>query len=241
MKTLKTVALITLFVLLVFAVRVYFVWRERHQPMVQPHKIAERKLTQDDLVLPRKLYIDSLESAKVLDGKTVWIQSGYTLDYYPYADHRVEFAHKSGVLPSVQPLAIQDIITEKVPADLATRLPHGDKQVLAVFKMPNDPKEYATAIGYIQGTDSTYFCDQIFYYDDPHTMYNFWGPKIWAAIDQHTPVTGMNELQTSMALGLVQQSDSSDIGNRTVVYVAGDKKWSVTFAHDKAISIKQDQ
>lgn len=240
MKTGQKVGLVTLFVLLVFAIRVYFVWRERNAPMVQPHKVAERQLTQDDVVLPRKLYIDSLESAKVLDGKTVWIQSGYTLDYYPYTDHRIDFAHKSGVLPSIQPLEIQEFVTQKVPANLATRLPHGDKQVLAVFEMPNDSKEYATAIAYIQGSDSTYYCDQVFYYDDPHTMYKFWGPKIWAAVDQHTPILGMNELQASMALGIVQQSDSSDIGNRMVDYVAGDKKWSVTFQNDKATAIKQD-
>ena len=241
MKTWQKVGLVTLFVLLVFAIRVYFVWRERNAPMVQPHKVVERQLTRDDLVLPRKLYIDSLRSAKVLEGKTVWVQSGYALDYYPYTDHRIEFAHKSGVLPSVQQLAIQDILTEKVPTDLATRLPHGDKQVFAVFKMPSDAKEYATAIGYLQGSDSTYFCDQIFYYDDPHILYNFWGPKIWAAVDQHTPIPGMNELQTSMALGVVQQSDSSDVGNRSVDYVAGDKKWTVTFEHDKATTIKQDE
>lgn len=240
MKNWQKFGLITLVFLLISAIRIYFIYRERHEPMVQQPKVAERKLTQDDLVQVRHLYIDDLKSAKALDGKTVWVQSGYSLDYYPYLEHHVEFAQKSGVLPSVEPLAIQDIITEKAPANLATRVPLGDKQVFAVFKLPNDPKDYATAIGFIKGSDSTYFCDQIFYYDDPHQMYNFWGPKIWAAIDQHQPITGMNELQTSMALGLVQQSESSDIGNRTVDYDAGDKKWSVTFQNDKATTIKQD-
>jgi len=239
MKTWQKVGLVTAFVLLLFAIRVYFIWRERHEPIAQP-KVTEPQLTQDEMVLPRKLYIDSLESAKVLDGKTVWVQSGYTLDYYPYTAHRVDFAHKSGVLPSVQALEIQDIITEKVPAGLATRVPHGDRQVFAVFKMPNNDKEYATAIGFIQGTDSTYYCDQIFYYDDPHNMYKFWGPKVWAAVDAHHPIPGMNELQTAMALGLVQQSESSDIGNRTVDYNAGPQKWSVTFRDDKATTIKQE-
>jgi hypothetical protein len=239
MKTWKIVGLITLLVLIVFAVRIYLIYRERHQPIAQP-TVAERPLTQDDVVQPRKMYIDSLESAKALDGKTVWVQSGYSLDYYPYSAHRIEFAHSSGVLPSAQALAIQDIVTEKAPADLATRVPKGDKQAFAVFKLPNDPKEYATAIGFIKGGDSTYFCDQIFYYDDPRQMYNYWGPKVWAAIDQHQPIAGMNELQTAMALGVIQQSESSDIGNRTVDYDAGGKKWSVTFQNDKATTIKQD-
>jgi hypothetical protein len=208
--------------------------------MAQQPKVAERQLTQDDVVQVRHLYIDDLKSANALDGKTVWVESGYSLDYYPYSEHHVDFAHKVGALPSVEPLAIQDIITEKAPANLATRMPLGDKQVFAAFKLPNDPKDYATAIGFIKDGDSTYYCDQIFYYDDPHQMYNFWGPKVWAAIDQHTPITGMNELQTAMALGMIQQSESSDIGNRTVDYDAGGKKWSVTFENDKATSIKQD-
>jgi hypothetical protein len=240
MKTWHKVGLITFVVLVIFAIRIFFLWRERNAPMVQQPKVAERQLTQDDVVQPRKMYIDSLDSAKALDGKTVWVQSGYSLDYYPYAAHHVEFAHRAGFLPGAQPLAIQDIITEKAPADLATRVPLGDKQVFAVFKMPNDPIDYATAIGFIKGGDSTYFCDQIFYYDDPHQMYNYWGPKVWAAIDQHQPIAGMNELQTAMALGVVQQSESQDIGNRTVDYDAGGKKWSVTFQNDKATTIKQD-
>lgn len=240
MKTWQKIGLITVFVLLIFGVRIFFLWRERNAPMVQPPKVAERQLTQDDVVQPRKLYIDDLKSAKALMGKTVWVQSGYSLDYYPYAGHRVDFAHRAGFLPGAQPLAIEDIITQKVPADVATRVPAGDKQVLAVFKMPNDPKEYATGIGFIKGSDSTYYCDQIFYYDDPRQMYNFWGPKVWAAIDQHQAIAGMNELQTAMALGVVQQSESSDIGNRTVDYDAGGKKWSVTFEKDKATAIKQD-
>ncbi|MFZ0661057.1 MAG: hypothetical protein WAM66_00055 [Acidobacteriaceae bacterium] len=241
MKAWQKVGIITLIVLIAFGIRIYFIYRERHQPGPQPQHVAEQQLTRDDLVIPRKMYIDSVKSAKALDGKTVWVQSGYALDYYPYARHHVEFDHPAGVLPSVQPLQIQDIITEKAPTNLATRVPKGDKQAFAVFTMSADPgKDYATAIGYFQGADSTFYCDQIFYYDDPHQMYSFWGPKIWAAIDQHHPVAGMNELQTAMALGTVQQSQSSQIGNRTVDYIAGNQKWSVTFRDDKATIIKQE-
>lgn len=241
MKTWQKIGLITLVVLIIFGIRIFFLWRERHEPVAQPKPTAAaRPLTQDDVVQPRKMYIDSLKSAQALNGKTVWVQSGYTLDYYPYSSHRVEFAHKVAALPGAQPLQIQDIITQKAPADFASRIPLGDKQVFAVFKLPNDDKDYATPIGFIKGTDETYFCDQIFYYDDPRQMYNYWGPQVWTAIDQHHPIAGMSELQTAMALGVIQQSDSQDIGNRTVDYNSGDKKWSVTFQHNKATIIKQD-
>jgi hypothetical protein len=239
MKSWQKIGAVTLVLLAVFGLRIYFIWRERNAPMVNTKpQVAERKLTADDVVLPRKLYIDDLNSAKALVGKTVWVQSGFALDYYPYAGHRVEFAHSAGVLPSVEALQISDIITEKAPANLATRIPLGDKQVFAVFKMPNDNKDYATAIGYIQGGDSKYYCDDIFYYDDPHQMYKFWPADVWQAIDQHQPKPGMNELQTAMALGMIQQSESSDIGNRTVDYDAGGKKWTVTFQNDKATTVK---
>ena len=239
MKTWQKVSLVTLFVLLLFAIRVYFIWRERHEPMVQPNRVAEQQLTQDEMVLPRKMYIQDLSDAQALDGKTLWMQAGYSLDYYPYADHRVDVARKSGVLPSAQPMQIETIVTQKVPASLSNRVAHGDKQVFAVFKMPSHPGEYATAIGYLQGTDSTFYCDEIFYYDDPHTMYKYWGPRVWAAIDAHQPIPGMNELQTAMALGVVQQSNASTIGNRTVYYDAGPQRWAVSFSNDKATTIKQ--
>jgi hypothetical protein len=237
MKNLKRVGVVTLLLLVVFGLRIYFIWRERNAPVVQKPQRVERQLTADDVVLPRKLYIDDFKSAKALAGKTVWVQSGFTLDYYPYAAHRVDFAHPAGVLPSVEALQIEDILTEKAPANLATRVPIGDKQVFAIFKERDNSKEFATAIGYIQGDDSKYYCDDIFYYDDPHQMYKHWPADVWQSIDQHQAKTGMSELQAAMSLGMIQQSDSSDIGNRTVHYDAGGKKWTVSFEKDKATNV----
>ena len=238
MKTWQKVGLATLLVLVVFSIRIYFLWKERHEPIVQKPQQQQRMLTDDDIVSPRKLYIDDVKSAKVLVGKTVWVQAGYELDYFPYAGHSVNFAHKVGVLPSVQALEVKDIVLAKAPASIASRIPLGDKQVYAVFTMPGDTKQYATAVGSMQGTDSTYYCDDIFYYDDPHKMYKHWPADIWQAVDQHQPKPGMNELQVAMALGVIQQSDSSNYGNRTVHYDAGGKQWNVSFQHDKATNVQ---
>jgi hypothetical protein len=237
MKGWQVMGLLTLLVLLVAGGRLWYVFHERNEPAVQQTQAPERPVTADEVVQPRKMYIATLKDAKDLIGKTVWIQSGYALDYYPYAAGRVEFAHPSGVLPGVQQLTIQTIMTEKAPANLPMRIPIGDKQVFAVFKMPDDAKQYATAIGTIKGTDETYYCDEMFYYDDPHQLYKHWPPDIWQAVDQHKAKPGMNELQVAMALGTVQQSQSSDIGNRTVTYDTAGKKWSVTFANDKATQV----
>jgi hypothetical protein len=225
---------------LILGAGILIIQHQRNAPVAPKAQAPQHLLTDDDVVQPRKLYIDDLKSAKTLVGKTVWVQSGYALDYYPYATGRVEFAHPAGVLPSIQALAIENIVTQKAPANLATRVPLGDKQVFAVFKMPGDAKQYATAIGTIKGTDETYYCDQIFYYDDPHQMYKHWPADVWQAVDQHQPKAGMNELQVSMALGTIQQSESSEYGNRTVTYDAGGKKWAVSFVKDKATTVSPE-
>lgn len=239
MKTWQKLALIVVPALLILGIGIWRIQVARNQPGVVPHAQKEQPLTQDEMVQPRKLYIDDLKSARELMGKPVWVQAGYEMDYFPYRDRRVEFSHKAGVLPSVQKLEIRDIVTEKVPAKVQTRVPAGREQAFAVFTMAGDPKEYATAIGTLQADGWTFYCDNVLYYDDPQQMYKFWPADIWQAIDQHQPKPGMNELQTAMALGVMQQSDSSNYGNRTVYYNAGGKRWSVTFENDKATQIQQ--
>lgn len=239
MKTWQKLALL---ILIPAAVLAFGIWRinvSRNRPVPIPQHSALPNVTQDETVMPRKLYIDSLQSAQVLVGKPVWMKTGYEFDYFPYRAHRVDLAHSAGVLPSVQRLDIRRIMTQRIPAGLASRIPRGDRQVFAVFTMPGNSQAYATAIGYLQGGDATFFCDEMFYYDDPQQLYNFWPAKIWQAIDQHRPIVGMNELQTSMAVGVIQQSDSSDSGNRTVDYIAGPVTWQVTFQNDKAIAVQQ--
>ncbi len=239
MKTWQKIAAVVVPPIVIIGIGVLYIQHKRNEPSVAPQpKYQEGTLSQDQMVQPRKLFIDDLKSAKDLVGKPVWIQAGYELDYYPYAGHRVDFAKKSGVLPSAEKLDIKDIVTQKVPANVPTRIARGSEQAFAVFTMKDDAKEYATAIGTIQGSDSTWYCDNVFYYDDPHQMYNFWPANIWQAIDRHHPIAGMNELQVAMALGVMQQSDSSNYGNRTVQYDAGGQHWSVTFENNKATSVE---
>lgn len=240
MKTWQKLALVILIPAAILAIGIWRINVARNKPAKVQPKYQERALTQDEMVQPRQLFIDDMKSARELIGKPVWIQASYELDYFPYKGHRIDFAQRAGLLPGAQRLDIKDIVTQKTPANLESRIPRGSSQVFAVFTMPGDEKEYATAIGYIQGSDSTYYCDKLFYYDDPRTMYNFWPANIWQAIDQHKPIAGMNELQAAMAAGVMQQSESSDYGNRTVYYDAGPVRWSVTFENDKATQVQQE-
>jgi hypothetical protein len=241
LKVWQRIVLLTLLVLAIAGVRIYFLWRERNAPVVVKPQVQRRVLTDDDMVVPRKLLIDDVKSAKDLIGKPVWISAGYQLDYYPFVGGRVDFAHRAGLLPTTEKLQVEGVVTQAAPAKLATRIPHGNQQVFVVFTLASSPKKYATAVGYLAGADSKFYCDDIFYYDDPHVMYKHWPADVWAAIDQHAPIAGMSELQVAMALGQVQTSDSSSYGNRTVHYDVAGKPWTVTFEKNKATSVSQSE
>jgi hypothetical protein len=161
------------------------------------------------------------------------MQAGYELAYYPYNAHRIDFAKRAGLIAATQAMAISAIVPAKAPASTQRLVPLGTRQVFAIFTMPGDPKEYATAIGYEDGSDSKYYCDDVFFYDDPHMLYKHWSPAVWKAVDTHQAEKGMNERQVAMALGMIQTSDSKDYGNRTVTYQTDDKHWIVSFDHDQ--------
>ena len=118
---------------------------------------------------------------------------------------------------------------------------HGTRQAFAIFSLPSSPDLYATVIGAIDGSQEEYFCDVLFYYDDPHTIYDNWPKNIWTAVDAHQVIPGMNELQTRMSIGQdqdVQHVDSSGPGTRTITYNQAGKKWTITFVDNKISKIQ---
>ena len=239
MKPWKVAALLTLPMLLFAAWRIWSIYKERHQPVVVKQGPPERKISQDDLVIPRKMYIESLASArKELKNQTVWMQAGYQLEYYPYQAGSPVFSRKLGPLPSNEKLEIDDVVEVPTPAHWLSRIPRGSKNIFLVFRKPEDKAEYAVPMGEVDGGNEEFRMDDLLYYDDPHTLYKHWPPDVWQAIDQHQVKPGMSEMQTMMSVGQVAQSGSSDYGNRTVTYTAGDRKVTVTFAGDKATQVQ---
>jgi hypothetical protein len=239
MKSWKVAALLTLPVLLFAAWRVWSIYKERHEPVAVRPQPAERKITQDDLVIPRKLYIESLKSARQqLKGQTVWMQAGYQLEYYPYRGGTPVFSQKLGPLPSNQQLEIQEVVEVATPPHWLSRIPRGSKNIFLVFRKPGDKTEYAVPMGEVDEGNEEFRMDDLLYYDDPHKLYPYWPANIWQAIDQHRVIPGMSELQTMMSVGQVAQSDSNTYGNRTVTYTAGDRKITVTFSGDKATQVQ---
>lgn len=213
---------------------------ERNAPVVV--KAPEREvIAEDDLVFLKKKRPDSLKDVKELAGSTVWVSAGGQLDFYPYVGHAAQYGKSAGTLLGAEPIVIKDAVEQVAPKAATFRIPGGDKQVLLVFTKPGDTKEYAVPVGYRQGTDYTFYTDEIFFYDDPHELYKHWGPDIWKAVDAHQVILGMNERQVELSLGQVSKSTSTDYGNRMVVFANMGKPMAVTFVKNKVTTFRADQ
>jgi hypothetical protein len=248
MKPWHAITLMTLPVLLFAALWIWHTEKERNAPVKLPNVPEQRPITQDETVVPRKLFIDSLKSAQVLVGKPAWMQAGYQVEYFPAKGGHIDFAHQVGVLPPIQELDIKQVVAQSTPASFHPRIGRGDKNIFVLFTEPGKPDEYAAPFGTIGGPSvdaagAAYYFDDLLFYDDPHKLYSFWPASVWKAIDNHKVIPGMNEMQATMSLGQIQNFGSSDYGNRTVGYDYGEhneKRASITFEHNKATEIKAD-
>ena len=246
MKPWQIISLMTLPVLLIAAFYAWHIQQLRNEPVKVPGLVERPRLTADQAVIPKKLFIDSIKSANVLIGKPVWLQAGYQVEYFPYTARHIDFAHQVGVLPGAQELDVKSIVEQAAPASFNSRIGRGDKNVFVIFSEPGRSGEFAMPMGTIGGPiagagESKYYFDDLLYYDDPHKLYSFWPAPIWKAIDAHQVIPGMNEMQTTMALGQIQSSGSSNYGNRTVSFNYGEhneKSASVTFENNKATKIQ---
>jgi hypothetical protein len=195
------------------------------------------KMDPDDEVFVKQEHPISLQDEKDLKGRTIWVSAAGQMDYYPYDHGKIDFK-SAGVLLGAEPLAIQDAIEAVAPARTAIRIPVGDKQVFLIFTHGTDPKQYATPVGFKKDGDYTFLTDQIYFYDDPHKLFAYWGPQVWAAIDAHKAIPGMSERQTQIALGQVSTPQGDDTGNRTVNYYNAGHPENVTFVNNKATRIE---
>ena len=240
MKNWQKVLLPTLATLLIGGIYLFSVYEHRKNPGVVAQQQDENAgLSADDLAVVRALFMQHYEDTLQLVGTSVWMKNGYTIPYYPY--HGGIVFKRVGLIPSDQRLDIEKIVKDAVPAREDDGISHGSRQVFAVFALPGSPALYATPIGVMDGSDEAYFCDVLFYYDDPHTIYDNWPKATWAAIDAHQVKPGMNELQVRTAIGQkVVTTDGGSEGNRRVTYDTDGKHWTVTFAGNRATAIKSE-
>ena len=240
MKIWKVVLVSTLLTLAIGGIYLLVVFKHRQNPGVVESNQPAQTLSRDDLAVVREFFPVHFEDTQRLEDTSVWMRNGYTIPFYPYVGAQVVFAKRIGLIPAAQRLDVKKIVKASVPAKEDDGIEHGSRQAFAVFALPGKPDLYATPIGYMQGSEEAYYDDILFYYDDPHTIYDNWPKDVWAAIDAHQVKTGMSELETRMAIGQKMQASSEEQGNRTVNFDQAGKHWSVTYVNDHATEIKQE-
>lgn len=238
MKLWQKVLIPVLATLAIAGTYLYFVWRERQEPGVVKNTDPEQNLSADDVAVVRVKWMTTFDDTLSLVNTSVWMKKGYVMPYYPFAGGRVEFSKSMGTIPAAQRLDVRKIVKAVAPGSVDDGASHGSRQVFAVFALPGSPALYATVIGAMDGDQEAYFCDNNFFYDDPHTIYDNWPKSVWAVIDQHQVQPGMSELQTRMSLGQMTDNSSGSKGNRDVTYDVNGKKWTVTFVKDRATTVK---
>ena len=239
MKNWQKAAATTLVTLIVGGTYLFTVWEKRRDPGVIGRQQEVRPAADlDKMVVMREFFPHYFEDTLRLEGTTVWMKSGYTMSYYPYTDGRVEFGKRIGVIPAAERMEVKKIIKAVAPAEAHDGIEPGGRQAFAVFTLKGGAQQYATAIGVMKEGREAYFCDNLFFYDDPHTIYDHWTKSDWAAIDQHQVKLGMSEMEVRMAIGKKMQVDSRAEGERTVSYDQDGKKWAITFVKDRAVKIE---
>ena len=238
MKNWQKALIITLITLAIGGVYLLIVFEQRRNPGVARQTNSEQNLTPDDVAIVRTMLPTSFDDVLKLENTSVWMKNGYTMPYFPFRGGHIVFTKKVGLVPAAQRLDIKKVIKAAAPSQVDDGISHGSRQVFAVFSLPGDANLYATAIGVIDGSQEEYFSDVLFYYDDPHTIYDNWPKGVWATIDGHQVKPGMSELQTRMSIGQKMQPDSSSEGNRTITYDQDGKKWIITYVNNHATSIQ---
>ena len=232
---------------MLLAVGIELLWlhHERNLPVKQAETAEYGPVDQDDLVLLRHERPEKLADLKDLLGQTVWVAAGGQMDYYPYTAHHADYAKTARTLLGAEPLIVKDAFEQVAPKSATLRIPVGTRQVLLAFTMPKsaDPaREYAVPVGVRQGpNDYTCYTDDLFYYDNPHTLYGYWGPQVWQAIDSHQAILGMSERQVGLSLGQVSKSESNEYGNRLVEYWNLNHPMAVTFVKNQVTAFRPDE
>ena len=237
MKTWQKILVPTVVTLAIGGTYLFIVWRHRQNPGMITQQ-PEQHLTPDDVAVVRMEFPQHFDNVKELVGKSVWMKNGYSMPYYPYAGGRVEFSKPSGLIPAAQKLDVKKVVKAAVPAGVRDNIEHGSQQVMLIFTQSEGQETFATPVGFLQGQDEHYYCDLLFYYDDPHTIYSNWPKDTWAAIDAHQVKPGMSELQTRMAIGMKAHPDGQIEGSRTVDYDVNGKHYVVSYRDNHAMTIQ---
>lgn len=234
----KLVMGFTILLVLAVGVRIFLIYRERQQANAPAPEAASVSYTSDQMVYPRRLHQADMKDARELNGKRLWVFAAGQLNAYPATASHVDYSKPGPLLLGAEPLEVVNFIEQKSPANLYSRIPKGDAQVVMLFHRKDDAaKLWGTSVGDREGKFYNFFLDECFFYDDPHVLYKHWKPEVWKAVDEHRVEKGMNELQTNLALGQVSKPGPGKMGDRSILFDNDGHPVTVTFEKDRAVSI----
>ncbi len=224
---------VLLLALLLAAIRLFYVFRGREKPVATKEaKLAARPLNREAYVVPRKLHAYDLASARELTKQPVWVQEGYRYTYYPYdpTTKKVSLDKEAGVLGPIEELRIKNVIAQATKPNY--------HQIVALFDKSG--QTYAVPVGTESGGSFQIYADQMFFYEDPHQLYNFWPADVWDAIGKHEVKAGMNEIQADFAVGYgAPLPEQSDPETKVVKYANGGHKLTVTYRKGRATNVTE--
>jgi hypothetical protein len=183
-KNWQKALIVTLVTLTIGGIYLLYVFEHRRNAGVNLQNTQPQTESPDDVAVVRMMFPTSFDDALKLQNTSVWMKNGYTMPYFPYEGGRILFAKPGGVISSAQRLDIKKVIKAAAPAQVDDGISHGTRQVFAVFALPGSTSLYATAIGAMDSGQEEYFSDILFFYDDPHTIYDNWPKNVWAAIER---------------------------------------------------------
>ena len=173
-----------------------YVYLERWSRVpVQPNQPKKVTIHPDFYVYFPKSYVSSLESARKLVGKPLWVREGYRWIYQP-GDKTL------GPIEKIIPTGV--------------RASGGN--VLLEFEKEGKSCTVPISVG------NHFYVDEVFFLKDPHKLYDHWSDEDWQKIRAHQVEEGMTESQVTFAAGAGQRVRSSPGGKtRIVEYTLGEE------------------
>jgi hypothetical protein len=255
--TKRNFQVVMLVTLLAAGGRTAWIFYQRHQSDNAPTTAApERKLHADDYVYLRPSHVYDLASTKkFLVGKTVWVKAGNAVAFSLVSPPnrvspcgvRTKMSPSECLLPPLAELDVKSVVMNGAQMYAITSAPayppitiSDDRQTAEGYFL----KEVAVPIGSVKNSSANIVIDDLFFFDDPHKLYDHWTKDDWAAIERHEITKGMSEAQAAAAMGVPHAPESGaagEYGNRTLVFSdpATGKSVTVTFAENAAVSISK--
>jgi hypothetical protein len=147
---------------------------------------------------------------------------------YDKAARRIGSADKARLIGPLEEMKIEDIVMSSAG---------GGRQMYAVYSQPGQSALKAVPVGVEKGDQYRIDVENVLYRQDPRQLYKHWSKDIWAVIDRHEALKGMNEQQVWLALGYGSPVSGGDYGDRRMRYENAGKPKEVQFRNNSAVEI----